>query len=145
MVGGSVRISPYASKLVQRRNTLNMVSTIQILRGDLGTLNLSTLEVSGITNQTTIYSGKAHIHNVNGSGAPVLGEMPIDQRTVQITYPASSPMAHRDDLVKVVNDDDPDLPNRIFRVMDVGSGGMLSSWHVLTCQGWFEDRYWDGS
>lgn len=132
----------YASKLVADRVELAMTSTIQIMRGDLGVMDPNTLLVSGITNVTTIYTGKAHIHNVNGAGMITVGDAPIDTRTVAISIPISAPVPRQNDLVKVTVDSDPDLPNRIFRVMDVNVGGLLNSCHVMTCQGWFEGRAW---
>lgn len=132
----------FASALVTKRVEMAMTSTVQILRGDLGGLDETTLLVTGLTNATTIYQGKAHIHSVNGAGIIPIGETNVDTRTVQISIPLTAPVPHRDDLVKVVNDGDPDLPNRIFRVMDLQAGGLLNAFHQMTCQGWFESRYW---
>lgn len=131
-----------ASKLVKNRVELAMQSTIQILRGNLGQLDEGTLLVGGIQSATTIYTGKAHVHNVLGAGVISVGEDAVDTRTVQISIPAAAPVPRRDDLVKVTADNDSDLPNRVFRVMDVNSGGLISSYHTMSCQGWFESRYW---
>lgn len=131
-----------ASQLMQRRVEAAMNSTIQIQRGDLGSLDENTLMVTGIKNLTVIYEGKAHIHNVMGAGVISVGEAPIDTTTVTISIPFSAALPRRDDLVSVLTDGDPDLPARTFRVLDVNVGGLLSAYHSMTCQGYREDRYW---
>lgn len=132
------RASSYAAKRTERA----MISTVTIKRGNLGTLDPVTLKVGGLSSASTIYMGKAHIHNVNGAGVITVGQEQVDTRTVAISIPISAPMPHRDDLVTVNSDSDLDLPNRTFRVLEVQVGGLLGSAHVMTCQGWFESRYW---
>lgn len=136
--------SATARQLIRARTEAAMVATITILRGNLGTLNVTTGEVGGLASATTIYAGKARIRNVNGTGVINVGDGEIDQRSTVISIPIDSPVPFRDDLVRIDNDGntDTDLDSRIFRVLDVDGGGMFGDARRMTCTSWHESRYW---
>jgi hypothetical protein len=122
-----------------------MTATGTIKRGDFGALDPVTLEVGGLSNVTTIYSGKMRVRLLSGSGVITSGEQTIDTRTTQITIPIDAvPVPRRDDLVTVTDysSSDLDVNARVFRVMEVEGGGLFGYGHVMTCVSWYESRYW---
>lgn len=139
-----ITATPFARSLVRRRVEAQMLSTITVLRGNLGTLNPTTGMVGGLTGATTVYAGKARIRTVSGAGVINVGGGEIDQRSTVISIPISSPVPHRDDLVLIGEDDeaDPDLDTRIFRVMEVDGGSYFGDARRLSCTGWLSSRYW---
>lgn len=130
-----------AADMVHKRVQMAMISTVQISRGDISGLDQTTLQVGGITNSTVFYQGPAHIHNVVPAGTLSVGQAPFPVRSVQISIPIASPTPDRDDILQVIEDSDPDVQGRTFRITDVDVGGLISDCHTLTCQGYFEFRY----
>jgi len=136
--------SPYTRRLVQKRVEEQMLSTIRILRGELGGFDETTGIGGGLTNVTVIYRGKARIWNVNGSGVINVGEGTIDTRQTYISYPIDAPVARRDDIVEILDAElsDNDLDNRTFRVLDVDGGGYIGAARKMTCTSFYPSRYW---
>lgn len=140
-----ITLSPAGRAMVRRRVEAQMRAQINVLRGNLGTLNPTTGLVGGLASAITVYSGNARIRTVAGASVIQVGGGEIDQRTTLISIPITSAMPQRDDLVQVVNDDlaDPDLDTRIFRVMEVEGGSLFGDARRMSCTGWYESRYWN--
>lgn len=137
-------LSNRAREAVRRRIEMAMTATGIIQRGDLGALDPVTMEVGGLANVQTVYSGKMRVRLLTGAGVITSGEQTIDTRTTQITIPIGAPVPHRDDLVTVTDysSSDSDVNNRLFRVMEVEGGGIFGYGRVMTCVSWYESRYW---
>ncbi len=139
-----ITVSPLARALVRRRVEAQMLATITILRGALGTLNPTTGLVGGLASAVTVYTGKARIRSVTGSGVIDVGGGEIDQRSTVISIPIAATAPRRDDLVVIGQDDaaDAELDTRIFRVMEVDGGGYFGECTHLNCTGWYSNRLW---
>lgn len=130
--------------LVRERVEAQMEASIMVLRGDAGALDPTTGIVGGLANTRTIYSGKARIRTVSGSGVLSIGDGTIDTRSTVISIPITAPIAHRDDLVRVINGGpaDANLSTRIFRVLEVEGGSLFGDARRMSCTGWYESSYW---
>lgn len=139
-----VAATPRDRLLVRRRMEQQMLGTVRIQRGKLGTLDPTTGVVGGLNNLSVIYEGKARVWSVDGGGVISTGNGQIDTRTTYVSIPVSAPVPHRDDIVTVLNDDlsDDDLDNRVFRIMEVDGGGYISETRRLTCSSFFPNRWW---
>lgn len=138
-------VSNLARALVRARVEAQMLATVQILRGALGTLNRATGIVSGLTNVTVIYSGMARIHGVSGAGSISVAQAPLDQRQVTISIPWGTPLIpQRDDLLQVSLDDDadPSLDAQTFRVGEVSAGSLFGDARRLQCTQTAPSRWW---
>lgn len=134
--------------MVTKRIEQQMLATVTIYRGQLGALDTTTGRVGGLTNATTIYSGKARIWTMSGSGVVTLGEGTVDTRSTIVSIPLSArPLPARDDLVLIGDDNlsDADLDTRALRVLDVDGGGLIGAARKLTCTGYYPSRYWGES
>jgi hypothetical protein len=136
--------STYTRRLVKKRVEEQMLSTVKILRGQLGGFDETTGIGGGIANSTIVYQGRARVWGVNGSGVINVGEGTIDTRQTYVSYPIDSPVARRDDIVVILQDDlsDTDLDGRVFRVLDVDGGGYIGAARKLTCTSFYPSRYW---
>ncbi len=120
----------------------HMASQIVVLRGSLGTLDTATGLVGGLSGAETVYSGKARIRPLSQPTPVSLGGGEIAQRDTVISIPIDAPVPHRDDLIRVVSDDDVDLDTRIFRVLGADGGGIFGDARRVGCSGWYQNRYW---
>ncbi len=134
--------SALAQDLVRARAQAQMTSRVTILRGALGTLDPATGRVGGITGARLIYTGIARIHPTSPAGVIAAGDGTIANRQSIISIPFAAAVPHRDDLLRVDDDGDPDLDTRIFRITDVDSGGAFNACRRLYCTSWHESRYW---
>lgn len=140
-------VSNLSRALVRKRVEAQMLASIQILRGTLGTLDRSTGLVSGLTNVTVIYSGIARIHGVQGAGSISVAQAPLDQRQATISIPWDAAIPQRDDLLQVALDDaaDPTLDAQTFRVGEVWAGSLFGDARRLSCTQVAPSRWWSPS
>lgn len=137
-------------KMVRRSVESQMNSQISILRGSISQMDPQTGEVSGLTNATTVYEGKARVHTVNGGGSVDSSGGPIEERSAIISIPIDSPMIYRDDVIVVHStgldsdgsQSDTDLDTRAFRALDVEGGSYFGDARRISASSVFQSRYW---
>lgn len=136
--------SPFTRNIVQRRVLAAMKATITIIRGSLGVMDPDTLEVGGLENVETIYSGMARIKTVRGDGTVTISNRTIPIRSVEVSIPITAPAPHVDDCIVVGVDDlaDADLDTRILRIIEVQGGSFFGDARRMTVDSWYESRYW---
>lgn len=136
--------SSFTRQIVQRRVLAAMKASITIIRGTLGTMDPDTLEVGGLENVETLYSGPARIKTVRGDGFVTISNRTIPIRSVEISIPIGSVVPRVDDCVVVGVDDlaDADLDTRILRVIEVDGGSFFGDARRFTVDSWYESRYW---
>lgn len=137
-------ISAFARAAVRKRVEAQMTATVQILRGQLGAMDPTTLKVGGLQNSTVIYEGNARIHTLSGEGSLSLGDGQIDQRQVVISIPWDAPIPQRDDVVIIGNDDEADttVDGLALRIVEVAGGTLFGDARRLSCVAWGPSRYW---
>lgn len=140
-------------RMVRKSTESQMNSHITILRGAVSALNTTTGLVGGLSGATTIYTGKARIHTVAGSGPIQNAGGPIDTRRTIISIPIDSAVPFRDDLITIQStnrdsdgsESDANLDTRIFRVLDVDGGSYFGDARRMTCTQFYDSRYWAAS
>lgn len=125
-----------------------MTSTIQVLRGQLGTLDPATGTVGGLAGAEVVYGGSsggpARIRTLR-SGVVSVGPGVQVVRRALISIPISAVREpHADDLVLVLSADADadDLNTRVFRVTGVDAGGLFGDARRMEVEGWYSSRYW---
>lgn len=141
-------VSPRTQRAVQLRTEAAMRSTIQVLRGGLGSLDPVSGTVGGLVDADVVYGGakgaKARIRTLRSSVVNV-GEGTQVVRRAIVSIPIDAPrMPWVDDLVVVVTpgDADLDLASRLFRVTGVEGGGLFGDARRMEVEGWYQSRYW---
>lgn len=72
-----------------------------------------------------VYEGPARVYGVQGPATYAIGEEPTYFSSSYVSIPLRSELPRVDDVVQVLEHDDPLLVGRHFRVQDVESGGQL--------------------
>lgn len=147
-------ISDVARAKVRARVESTMDALVTILRGGRGSLDPSTLLVSGMAGATTVYDdpassgkgGKAHLHVVTGQGSVATGAGNIDMRQVVVAIPWSAPAPRRDDVVWVRSPgQDTGLAGAALRVVEVSGGGLFGDARRASCTLWGTSPSWTGA
>lgn len=137
-------VSDWSRSFIRARVEAAMTYTVQILRGQLGTLDPSTGLVGGLSDDSEIYNGIARVRTIGSSGTVNIGGAEVAVRTVVVSIPITAPVPHVDDLLKVLTDgqSDTDADTRIFRIVGVDGGSLFGDARRMTCSGWYNSRYW---
>jgi len=139
----------HARAVARRRAELNMNATIAITRM---TSPVFIDQPSLLAKERTvqyIYTGKAYIHSLGGSGDTIIGDAGIPLRTTTISVPAEplsyyESMPRVDDVIVVkACDYDPSLVGRAFQVVVLGGGGPIRATRELVCTSWGDSNNWE--
>lgn len=136
--------STLARKYVRNRVEAQMTSRVTIYRNAEPTFDPET----GIYTShkgDPVYTGKARIYGVDGSGVTQVGEATFVNRVTYITIPATTERVPRaDDVVVITSSIDSDLVGRAMRVISVDGGSVLFPARRLQVSGVFENGHWSG-
>jgi hypothetical protein len=119
----------------------NMNSRIRVMRGARGGFDKTTGLVTGITGVVPVYEGPARVRDVTGATVSV-GELTVATGSTTVSYPASAPAPHRDDLVVVLDSEDLEVITRTLHVDAVASSAFWSDAHRMSCTAWMESGRW---
>lgn len=123
--------SPFARKYLVSMATAQMTSTITITRPTETAFNATTGDLTAGT-AAAVWSGPGRIYSEAGSLTAIGGEL-VSLGQTFIAIPQSATLPHVDDLVTVTaSSDDPALVDRVFRIVDVSMGGVISPTRKLT-------------
>lgn len=139
----------HARAIARRRAEANMDATVSITRMDSPPqYDSTTLLVTGRTAQP-VYTGKAFIHALSGSGDTLIGDAGIPLRTTTISIPAETPtwttkVPRVDDVVTVTACGyDPSLVGRVFQVVSTDGGNPIRGTRQLYCTSWGDSNNWE--
>lgn len=100
---------------------------------------------------TTVYEGIARFYNVSGPVTYQLGEEPQYFSSSYVSIPVIDPATGQptepmiDDVVTALEHPDPLMVNKLFRVMDVESGGQFGPVRRLQLTGVQPSKQWSDS
>lgn len=95
---------------------------------------------SEATSSGVVYQGRGHLAVLTGPLTMGLGDVPQFFASTVLSIPVVTELGHVDpminDMVEILRQDDPMIPERVLRVMHVETAGLLPVVHRLQLTGW---------
>ena len=136
-------ISTRTRNWVQRSAEYQFNCEVRIYQNGDSLLNTST-GLYEVVEGTEIYSGPARIWSSDTAGLYIVGDNDLSRRDTMCSIPwDTSPVPRNDDSLEVTSSpNDPDLLNRVFRIMSVDGGGQVLPTRRMRLAGLAENRSW---
>lgn len=134
-----------AERYARRFAESNMIATVRVTRMGEPVLDPATGALDA-SPQVLVYEGKARVYAVSGPMTYSLGEEPQYFSGSYVSIPLFRAVGESDpqvdDVVEVLADPDPLVVGRMFRVVDVESGGQFPSARRMQVTGVQRSRNW---
>ena len=130
-----------ARTLAQAQVEANMIAHVKISRSTDLHFDRATGELVANTDDL-VWDGVATINMVQGPVTYNLGDEPQFFSSTYVHIPMRAAVPRVDDIVEVVDDPDPALIGRLFRIQDVEAGGQIPTSRKLQVVGIQPSREW---
>lgn len=138
-----ITVTDYARRYVRDRAQSHMNCTVVLSRFKRGTLDETTGRYTATTG-TVLYTGLARIWSSNTGNVFDVSGTEMSMVSTYCSFPWDVAMPHKDDKIEVVTcPGDADLVGRVFRIIYVDGGGLMTATRKTQIVGQTENRSWD--
>ena len=127
-----------ALKIARRYAQMNMLTSVRVSR--MAAPVPSPDGSSEADEASVVYEGVGHLSVLTGPLTMGLGDSPSFYATTQLSIPVETGLGHVDpvinDMVEVLDSDDPTAVGRVFRVTHVMAAGLIPAVRTLQLTGW---------